>query len=291
MSDEITLSLRDAVDSQAIVEFRGVVLETAAELSATLYGPTCAYARTLPTQFELTPPGAGARCEMLVLDPCYWTPALPFLYELALRWRDSEGKQHEERRSIGLRRLSPRGSSLYWEGKRIVLRGAHADSLRPEMVSDARAAEVTLIVPNPSGAQCELADLHGIPIVADLRELGPVFDEALRLARHPAVVMILFDGGQADAFDAVRMPQGSMIAVAAYADDSRTASQAPLGSQVVAVELAADSRPPSWLRGSGKPAIAIRRGQTYADLQAARAACDRLQAELAPEFDLAGYFV
>jgi hypothetical protein len=29
----------------------------------------------------------------------------------------------------------------------------------------------------------------------------------------------------------------------------------------------------------------------YADFDEARAACDRLQAELAPEFDLAGYFV
>jgi hypothetical protein len=37
--------------------------------------------------------------------------------------------------------------------------------------------------------------------------------------------------------------------------------------------------------------IAIREGGTYADLQTARLACDHLQAALAPEFDLAGYFV
>jgi hypothetical protein len=61
-------------------------------------------------------------------------------------------------------------------------------------------------------------------------------------------------------------------------------------ADVVAVELAAEERPPSWMASLGKPVIAIRRGGAYANLHEARAACDRLQAELAPEFDLAGYF-
>ena len=61
--------------------------------------------------------------------------------------------------------------------------------------------------------------------------------------------------------------------------------------QAIIVELQSDQRPPTSLATLNKPMIAIRRGVAFNNLHEARAACDRLQAELAPEFDLAGYVV
>ena len=63
------------------------------------------------------------------------------------------------------------------------------------------------------------------------------------------------------------------------------------GVAVIVAMLADGERPPAWMAACGRPIVAIRRGAAYADFEKARADCDRLQAALAPEFDLAGYFV
>jgi hypothetical protein len=266
------------------------------DVAATLRGPLCQFARTLPVEFAFkaaVPSGGQLYGRTVITDPCYWTPALPFLYELKLRWNDAAGKPQEVCRKVGLRRLAPRHASLYWERERIVLRGARANSLRPAMFSDARCAEISLVIRNPSAEQCVLADENGIAIVADLRESDIDADILLRLSIHPAVAIILIDDRQVHLCDVPSIPKGSPIAVAVYPDNDLpiSAQVPPAWCNVIAVELESEARPPSWLSNCGKPVVAIRRGQAYADFYEARAACDRLQAELAPEFDLAGYFV
>ena len=57
------------------------------------------------------------------------------------------------------------------------------------------------------------------------------------------------------------------------------------------LELQPGERPHAALAHCTLPVIAIRRGESYADFTTARAACDRLQAQLSPEFNLAGYFI
>jgi hypothetical protein len=39
-------------------------------------GPYCAYARTLPATYPIR---SG---QVSIVDPCYWTPELPFLYQI-----------------------------------------------------------------------------------------------------------------------------------------------------------------------------------------------------------------
>ena len=65
------------------------------------------------------------------------------------------------------------------------------------------------------------------------------------------------------------------------------AERAPL----LAIELGPAERPPVWLAHCGRPVLAIRRGADSAQAGDVRRRCDLLQAELAPEFDFAGYFV
>jgi hypothetical protein len=57
-----------------------------------------------------------------------------------------------------------------------------------------------------------------------------------------------------------------------------------------AVELNPGDRPPAWLATCDKPVMAIRKN-IASEIPTGRTGCDRLQAELAPKFDLAGYFV
>jgi hypothetical protein len=57
-----------------------------------------------------------------------------------------------------------------------------------------------------------------------------------------------------------------------------------------AIELQSGERPPTWAATCDKPVIVIR-NDLEAEIRTARMSCDKLQAELAPEFDLAGYFV
>jgi hypothetical protein len=296
MLNKLQVSLQSAFDSRAVLELAGITPDAVPTFSAALYGPTCAYARTLPTHYSAAAPlasGPGeSRTEILLPDPCYWTPALPFLYDLDVRWRDPAGKEHQDRRTIGLRRLTARKASLYWEGQRIVLRGARLKALKSEILPEARAAEVALIVPNPSDEHCNRADLHGIPLVADLRESDEEFENLLRLANHPSVALLLIDGGQIYPCDLPRLPPGTLLAAAIYPDDDPafTAQTPPDWCNVIGVELQPGTRPPSWIADCGKPAIAMAAAGTYADFHAARVACDHLQAALAPEFDLAGYF-
>lgn len=281
MSQTVVLSLRSASDSRAVVEVTGLAPDAARGDGVTLTGPRCVYARTLPTTYVAAPRNEDdASAEILIPDPCYWTPELPFLYELTIG--------SDEPRRVGLRRLSPRGGSLYWEGKRVVLRGCRVGGVSNASVAEVRAAEVALIVPPPTASECATADEHGLPLVVDAREDASGGVELVWLGRHAAVAMILVDGAQRDDRERMGLSQSLLVAAVVHAG---AAAPAPSWCDVVAVELTAGERPPAWLANCGKPVIAIRRGGAYADLHEARAACDRLQAELAPEFDLAGYFV
>jgi hypothetical protein len=182
---------------------------------------------------------------------------------------------------------------LYWEGKRVVLRGIRVNELTAAMLSDARAAEVALIVPNPTLEQCRQADMLGVSLIADLREADADINDILRLSNHPSIAIVLIDGHQVLACDLHRIPTELNLGVAMYPDDypGIPVKSPPTWADIIVVELNAGSLPPTWLTNSGKPVIAIREKGTYADLQMGRVACEHLQAGLAPEFDLAGYFV
>jgi hypothetical protein len=280
MRDEVNILLRSASDSRAVVEVKGISPGEIAKLSVTLRGPTCAYARTLPADYTAVTHAENAGVEILLPDPCYWTPGLPFLYELQMGG---------EQRPIGLRRLTARRESLYWEGERIVLRGCRIGDVNRAIVPEVRMAEVALLISTPSDEQCDTADLHGLPLVADLRGSDVAVGDFARLAGRPSVAIMLLKGSQRLPSEWRQRPPGSLLAAAISPDDDRSAL-APWCDVVVA-EVGPGQRPAAWLVNCGKPVMAIRCGETYADLAQARAACDRLQAELAPEFDLAGYFV
>lgn len=287
----LSLIQREAADSYSVLELAAPSDRRIAR--ASIHGPFCQYSRTLSTRFDFTvnAQGVGARCT--IVDPCYWTPALPFLYDLEIHWRSTDGRAQTAQMSIGLRRLAARESSFFWEGRRIVLRGTHAASLNPEQIADARRNDLTLVATSVPEEFHDLTDRHGIPLVADLRDTTPDLDmqRLVGLSRRPSVVALLIDRMQLEPCDVQQIPPNCFIAVAVYPQDELAARRSPTRIDAVAVMIDPAHRPPRELAACGKPLIAIELGKSPNDLTAARAGCEQLQARLAPEFNLAGYFV
>lgn len=256
-----------------------------------LRGPHCSKAKTLPASFAIQ------RCEcdekfsqctsLLVTDPCYWTPELPMLYELSLELELADGTTTAWRHEVGLRRWAIHGRAFFREGKRVVLRGAVVNNFSPETLVQASEAELTLLVREPSNEISERASELGVSLAVDLRDFdGELTPVLLHHTWHAAVEMVILDENFAAAF---YKPHSMRIGCVCGAAKPQAAGVD--WADVVVFELDPGERPPLWAATCEKPVIAIRRGGAYAELGQARQSCDRLQAEFAPQFDLAGYIV
>lgn len=289
----VSVELRNATESSVTVSLVGVNAETATPLESELHGPVCAYARTLPSVVGARAAAGDTAIEFLMTEPCYWTPQLPFLYDLHMRVRDSRGTIRELDRSLGLRRLVAHGRNLRLGGERIVLRGASCEQLEASRLVESRAAGTAIVTRYPNDELYDAAAHMGVFLVADTTvNLGNLVSVFRDLSWQPAVALVLLDRDQiVEEHALVSRRMNLLLAQRIRTGETAGISDIAAAADVIAVELAEGERPPEWVPRLVKPVIAIRRGRAYADFHEARAACDRLQAELAPEFDLAGYFV
>jgi len=286
MIDQLQFILGHCSESAAHVYLRPQKGAEIRSITATLSGPYCEYSRTLSAEFAFQ--GDPLDQTVIVTEPCYWTPALPFLYNLRLMVQMNDGCEIEQTVKVGLRRWDSEGSHFRLEGKRTVLRGAGKVS----NIEAARSAETSLVVNHYDLAFCAEADRLGVGLVMDLRTTGESLNSVMdQLDWSSSVLLALVDAEQLSRQGFKQhWPRQCLLA------HCLTASSAPEelvdpNTEVLVVELQSSERPPAWLASIDRPVVAIRRGVVNDDLQQARAACDRLQAELAPEFNLAGYFV
>ncbi len=229
--------------------------------------------------------------QVAVTDPCYWTPQLPYLYNFEGQVKLADGSVQSWSHMIGFRRWEVEGRNLRLERRRIVLRGAVAATESAVDLRAAHEAEVALIVQEPSDSFLQQASECGVMVIADLRSVDTdLTPHLIRLAWQPSVAFVLLS--DTNVLEGCYVPHAITLGHRVHASAQRAPESLDYKwSNVVLVELNAGERPPHWLANTKKPVIAIRRGEGYSGFSAARAACDRLQAELAPEFDLAGYFV
>lgn len=286
------VELRELTDSRAVVSLPLAGGASHVAVSGELYGPRSATARTLAYSTPATLVDGGRVVEFQVTEPCYWAPQSPFLYEVRLSLRDNRGEVMEVNRTFGLRRLVAHGRNLRLQGERVVLRGAERERLDATDLQQARAAEMALAVPVALRPDFAAASAQGVLLAVDAGShrggLSELFDD---LTWSPAVGLLLLDEVQlADHRGTLARLTNLLIAHCISADAGPETIVAD-GMDAVVVGLQADERPPAWLADLAKPVIARRPGGVYANLQTARAACDQLQAELAPQFNLAGYFV
>jgi hypothetical protein len=254
-----------------------------AQLTGTLTGPTCLYGETLPatSRFLDRGPGGPPLAEATVPEPSFWTPQMPQLYQARVQLRRGDQLQAEVTRSFGIRPLGAAGMRLRLDGKAWVLRGVMRDDVTEEELPGWHDSDTALVVPCPSDTLCEAASRIGVLIVAVLAEADG--NEIRRLSRWPAVGIVSLPAGSApqvanlghNLLLAERFGAGQPVVPAAWADLVICEVDDP--SRFDAAQLF-------------KPVLACRPLRTTSSVNR-RAGCDRLQGDLAPRGQFAGYIV
>jgi hypothetical protein len=278
-------------------------------LSGRVRGPECRFAQTLPADYPLQSrePGAGASSESLLAeafipDPCFWSPGLPQVYAATVDLVQNGAIRGSVTRMVGVRPLGARGRNLFWEGKRWVLRGVLADEVAasgPASLSDWHEGPTAMLIDHPPDELCQQASTDGVLIVA--RIAGPqsrLAMELARLARWPSVGIAIVRSAGVDLSE-LRNVARNILLVTPISLGNQWKAELPLaGAQAVTVDLspaaangASSSNLAVALRDCTAPLIACRPAGAQNSVVAARAECDRLQADLAAIGDFAGYIV
>ena len=261
-------------------------------------GPRCRHSRTLPAQFPLRDLGPGPTClaEARVTDPAFWSPELPALYDLHLELCSDGRMLHQIRGKIGIRRLGCVGSYLRLEQERWVPRGLYVSSATAEELAVAREHEVALLCDDPPDTLCAEAAEQGVFIVARIGRSQPQ-SELRRLSRWASVGIVVLPQFSPSQVTELRQQFPNLLFARSVqsrqyqGEDAGTdrADDAAYDLELCEVEDLFAYRHRSST--SGKPVLLLRRLAEPVTIVTARAACDRLQRDVAPPGDEAGYFV
>jgi hypothetical protein len=256
-------------------------------LTGSVRGPRCLHAQTLPASWPLVDlgPGPTLLAQAIVTEPCFWSSDVPAIYDVTVHLERGGEVLATERREIGLRGLGPRGRGLLYQGKNWVLRGVLASSTTAELPRqwhDASAAYVTGDVNEERLAEAgQWGALAVVRLDASTDDLVP---KLRQLAKYPGVAIAALRG-QLAADPSSAAPN----LLLAHEMQTEKAVSVPPWADIVIVQ--ADKMEHSGVIDCARPVIALRPLETRTELDAARAACDRLQRDLAPLGQFAGYIV
>ncbi len=257
-------------------------------LRGEITGPFSRYARTLPATTRFAAPCRDDEflTAIVLTDPCFWSPELPYLYQVRVALEQSGIEVWSDERAFGIRRLGVRGRRFYFEAKNWVLRGAHAQESTAFPWEDWREHCLTAFVREPSEAFCREADRHGVLLAALLEQPAHLQSALLNSwQRHPAVGFIVCEAS-ADLSSETRHAAINSILVAKLTSDFRSlppwadAAWAESPVAIAATALAIEA-----------PFLAVQRSPGNRSPAEFRAACDRWQRELAGTGEFAGYIV
>lgn len=275
-------------------------------LSGAVRGPHCLYSTTLPATLRLADAGPGQTllAKALMPDPCYWSPELPFLYDVHVELKRGAEVIATADRLLGIRDFGPRGRFFYDQGKRRVIRGAFGP-VDPDLLAW-HDTPLALVAPSPSDALCEEASRVGVLVVAMEPWPRTPEDEVIacraklekelrRLSRHASVAMIVLDAGgiscgQLDSACHHLAPNNLLgCSIKPLHQSFNVVSVQDIDLAFATVnEPAVFAR---WFENLDLPILAVRNAGPFTDPSTARLQCDALQAELAPHGDYAGYIV
>jgi len=301
------------------------------EITGMLTGPECRFAKTLAATFSFRDLGAGKGllAEAIVTEPCFWTPDLPFLYRCTVgvsplgcrvagaggaaeapvvrqptsrtgaSLRSSPGHPTVER-LFGIRRLGAIDRSLYLDGKRWVARGVCRARADVSELTAAREVSAVLRVRSPDDAFCLEASRLGVPLLVDPdADAARLLHEIRRLAKWPSVFAIILDPATSITSDHRAAARSTLFAVTwPRLSETRSASlgeprprAVPDWAQLAICPVESTDYFAAAVRDCQLPVIAVRQISPNASIPQARAACDRLQFDLASLGDFAGYLV
>lgn len=266
-------------------------------LQGRIRGPFCKYSRTLPADYRCSPLASGqGDLQTIVPDPCFWTPDLPFVYEVTVRVASVAGEQQMVQLPLGIRPLAVSAAALSYAGRRYVMRmvdlAVVAESFpEPDLLLTAcRETGTVLLLPEADEALFEAASRAGVLLAVRVAgsEPLPLKIALRRLARWPAVGMAILDEG-ADLEDKLDASAANLILACRITPT--IAVDSPGWAEVMLVEESQCHDRRLACESISRPVMAIRYLAVATPIAAARALCDDLQRETAPLANLAGYIV
>ena len=135
----------------------------ASAVEGSIRGPFSKYARTLPSTTAIR----LGRCK--IVDPCYWTPSTPFLYEVTVS--GDTGSECKTQFMWGIRRCLPHRNDLILNGKRFVFRAIKPASMDIDL-TELRELSSGLVLSHTDEKLCELASESGVMIFFDGEWVG-----------------------------------------------------------------------------------------------------------------------
>ena len=296
---EIFTGQTTATESRVYARLPSDGLPNGCTLTGWIYGPSCEYARTLPAKISLHDLGAGdgLLAEAVVPDPCCWTPRLPYLYEVTVRLERGDEVLVEVQRSFGIRTLAARGSDLLLEGKRFVIRGgggwrmsgAKPQQSADESLSSWHDSTLAMLVDSPSDELCRRADSTGVLLIARLSESADNVAPRLRRLGCFASVGIVILEDEAASVENIGKPRSGVL-LAQQIHSGGPFDMRPW-ADVIVCDLSQVDANELDLSEVTCPVLMYRGDDSAVAPEEARAACDRLQRDLAPVGQFAGYLV
>ena len=279
MSDSFQVFVGHASESLADIYLRCLAEELPQPEEVFMRGPFCSVAKTLKSKSLFEPTDDSGVWHTRLVDPCFWTPDYPGCYEILIRCGDTTVT-----RKWGLRRFGAKNGSFWLDGRRWVLRAAAIADAKVEELPAWRDARMTLQVEPPSDSLLIAASDLGVMLMVDL-EKADWRTELARIAQLPAVAIAIVPAEVSldecrsvapNLLVAKRIGQGNLMDLAEKAD--------------LIIGSADDPARTSCFEFSELPLVGERKAE-FDNPVLARAACDRLQADLAPRFQLSGYLV
>ncbi len=257
------------------------------DLCAEIHGPECFSARTLPHSVPFLPFQPPRLWRAQVTDPCFWSPDHPMRYRI--RVEPGNGDPPILVTDFGMRHFGSDRGQLWFNGQRWVLRAAHwPDTLDNLNLAAWQEGRLAMVVRDPTAELCQQASQAGVMLIVWV-DADCAVTQLGSLTGWAAVAVALLD----------RTPPQTLAALRQLAPNllfGYELSETHLGSVIEGSDLLLCRADESLLRAAQRlqPTRSIcgwRPAGRLRTVPEARAACDRLQRDLAPRFDLNGYLV
>ncbi len=259
-------------------------------LTGDVTGPRCFNTRTLPTTAHFCDLGAGPTLlsRALVIDPAYWSSDVPSIYDVTVHLRRGGQVLATARREVGLRPLGVRNRSFVFQGKPWVIRGVCASSTTNLLPRDWHAASAAYIAQEMDARLAE-ASQRGAAAVVELRgEASEIIARLRLMAMFPAAMVAVVHGHLPRQF-AIKGVAPNLL-LAQPIDPIREFTLQPWAHTIWA-ETSEASVLTALQTSTDLPIVIVRRLLSTAPIEQARAACDKLQRDLAEIGQFAGYVV
>jgi len=264
--------------------------DTGLRLTGQVTGPRCFNTRTLPTTTHLFDLGAGPTLlsRALLLDPSYWSPDLPSIYDVTIELRRGAKVLATARREIGFKPLGVRSRSFVLQGKPWVLRGVCATSSTALLPREWHAACATFVTDEMDARLAEASQRGAMAVVELSGEANEIISRLHILTMFPAAILAVIRGHLPRQF-AIKGVAPNLL-LAQPLDPIREFALQPWAHAIWA-----ESSEPNVLAElqttTDQPIVAVRRLHSPHAVDQARAACDKLQRDLASIGQFAGYVV